>query len=338
MADPSPDRIAAPAPAAAGASAPLGARGVWVTRSEASRRIGRGYFAAQSIAGALWWLSVLAVPAVREATLGGLDPVPVAILDLPLFVLASALAALLPEPGARWAVGIAVPWTVLVTIALAVYATATGLAGWGVIAMGAASLGGLVAWSLMAFGRIPAESALRGPLRTRVARPGSPVRQFGRTLLQIVGFWLLFLAVIPAVIRFFESRWGVGLEPPWAAGAEAVRIAGWAVLVLASALGLWAAAAMSLRGDGTPLPAATAGRLVIAGPYLRVRNPMALSGIAQAVGVGLILGSWLVVVYALCGAAYWNWLVRPFEEADLEARFGEQFTDYRRRVRCWVPW
>ena len=64
---------------------------------------------------------------------------------------------------------------------------------------------------------------------------------------------------------------------------------------------------------------------------------MAVAGVAQAVAVGLVLGSWLAVLYAVAGALAWNYAVRPQEEADLSTRFGAQFDDYRDRVSCWVP-
>lgn len=44
-------------------------------------------------------------------------------------------------------------------------------------------------------------------------------------------------------------------------------------MIAASALGLWSGATMAL-----PLPSATARKLVIAGPYRYVRNPMAVPG------------------------------------------------------------
>lgn len=303
-----------------------------MTRSASAPRIARAYFALQAAAGALWWLGVFTLPPVRRATLGALDPVTVALADIPLFVLASALAAVLPESGRRWAMRIAVPWTLLVTAALAVYATATGLAGWGAVIMAAASCGGVAAWSLVELGRIPAERLLLGPLSFGVAPAAPPRRQLGSTLLQMLVFWALFLAVLPAGLRLLETRWG--LHVAFAAPLPAL---GGALLLGASALGLWSALAMSLRGEGTPLPSASARRLVITGPYRWVRNPMAVAGIAQAVGVGLLASSWFVTAYAFCGAVYWHTLVRPFEEADLEARFGEEFAAYRRRVRCWVP-
>jgi len=52
---------------------------------------------------------------------------------------------------------------------------------------------------------------------------------------------------------------------------------------------------MAVLGNGTPLPAATARRLVIGGPYRFVRNPMAVAGLVQTVGVGLWTGSWTTV-------------------------------------------
>lgn len=303
-------------------------RGFWVTPSATARRVGRIYFAAQAFAGAAWWVAVFAAPAVREATLGDIDLVAMALADVPLFVIASAISA----SGARWAAALVAVWTLLVTAGLAVYATITGLAGWGVLLMTAASIGGLAAWLLLVFERVPAERVLGGVLEVRVSRSASPRRQLARTLLQMLGFWVFFLAVLPGAILFLESRWGLHLGFP-----AAVRVVGAALLLLASAAGLWSAFAMSLHGDGTPLPSAAANRLVIAGPYRFVRNPMALAGIAQAMGVGMLASSWLVVVYALCGAVYWNELVRPFEEADLAERFGAEYAEYRSRVRCWVP-
>lgn len=290
--------------------------------------LARLYFAAQSAAAAAWWVLVATCEPVRSATLGTLDPVLVGLLDVPLFAIASLLVA----AGARWAVWIVWPWTLLVTALLAGYATVTGLAGWGVIAMVAASAGTSAAALLLVRGCIPTELLLAGPLRIREASRAGVARNSLLTGAQIVVFWGLFLLVIPLVIAALEARWGLTFPAPaW------IRIAGAALLAAASALGIWSALAMSIRGEGTPLPSATARKLVVAGPYRFVRNPMAVAGIAQGAAVGLLLGSWLVVAYALAGSLVWNWGVRPQEEADLEARFGADYRDYRAAVRCWVP-
>lgn len=290
---------------------------------------GRSYFALQSAAGAAWWVAVALSPFVRAATLGSLNAADVAVLDVPLFVVASAVAA----SGVRWAAWLTTVWAGLVTVGLVGFATVTGEAGWGALLMTGAASASLAASSLVTLGRIPTEWLLIGPFAFRPARPlPSSRRHLLATALQIVVFWGFFLVVIPVVLRFLERRWGVALALP-----PAVAALGVVVLVLASALGIWSAIAMSTAGDGTPLPAAMANRLVVAGPYRWLRNPMAVSGIVQGVAVGLILSSWLVVVYALLGSMLWNFAIRPHEELDLETRFGDPYRRYRDSVRCWVP-
>ncbi|WP_287900952.1 methyltransferase [Arthrobacter sp.] len=292
-------------------------------------RWGRAYFALQSVAGLLWWTLVPVSPLVRHITLGSLDPALVAVFDLPLFVVASGLAA----AGSRGAALVNTAWTLLVTVLMALYATVTTEAGWGVVAMAAAALGSLLALSLVWLGRIPFEWVIRGPLAFRPAdRRRTTAGHVGWTFTQLVVVWGLFLGVFPLIIRALEDRWKVGLDAP-----ESAAVVGWTVFVLASLLGICSAVVMSSQGRGTPLPSVMPNELVIAGPYRWVRNPMALAGVAQAASVGLILGSWLVVVYAVGGALLWNVGIRPLEERDLEARFGNPYRRYRATVRCWIP-
>lgn len=286
------------------------------------------YFTVQALAGAAWWLGVFFSDGIRSLTLGSLDPIVVAWFDIPLFVIGSALVAC----GVRPVVWIVVAWTTLVATGMALYATVTSEAGWGALVMIAAAAGGVGAGLLIRFDRPPTEWILFGPFAIRVAPSTSTSAHVARTTGQVVVFWGLFLVVLPAIVALMERRWNLHLPIP-----EAARWAGLVLLLAASALGIWSAIAMSTRGEGTPLPSATARRLVIAGPYRFVRNPMALAGIAQGAAVGLMIDSWLVVVYALGGSLVWNWVVRPLEEADLVERFGAAYADYAREVRCWLP-
>ena len=282
----------------------------------------------QAVTGILWWIAVATIPVVRELTLGGMDPVALAWVDVPFFVGASALVAC----GVRWAVWIVWPWTLLITAFTAVFATVTTDAGWGALAMIAASGGTTVAALPVLLGRLPTEWIVSGPFRFRIAKPASPRGHLFVTAIEIVIFWTLFLGVIPTVILLIEQRWRLHVEIP-----IPLRIVAAVLFVLFASVGLWSAAIMSTIGRGTPLPAAMAEALVIVGPYRWVRNPMAVAGIGQGVLVGVMLSSWLVVLYALAGALLWNWAVRPLEEADLEARFGAPFARYRDAVRCWIP-
>ncbi|MEZ5378782.1 MAG: methyltransferase [Acidimicrobiales bacterium] len=72
-------------------------------------------------------------------------------------------------------------------------------------------------------------------------------------------------------------------------------------------------------------------------PYGYVRNPMAVAGAAQTAAIGAVVGSWSVIALAAVGAVLWNLVIRPVEEADLAARFGEDYDRYHSTVRCWVP-
>nr|WP_249777378.1 isoprenylcysteine carboxylmethyltransferase family protein [Arthrobacter sp. C9C5] len=266
---------------------------------------------------------------VREATLGNLDSVAVAVFDIPLFVVASAMAAF----GVRAAAVVSAGWTGVVAVVLAAYASITAEAGWGVLSMGAATAGSLIALCAVLLGRIPTAWIIRGPFAFRPAtRRRTAAGHLATTFGQIVVFWSFFLAVIPLAILFLERRLALALPfPPFTAPAGAV------VLVLASALGLWSAVVMSTRGHGTPLPSAMPNRLVIAGPYRWIRNPMAVAGIVQGAAVGLIMQSWLVIAYAIAGSLVWNYAVRPLEESDLRERFGDEYQQYRDTVRCWLP-
>jgi protein-S-isoprenylcysteine O-methyltransferase Ste14 len=289
---------------------------------------GRMYFALQALAGALWWLGTATIPAVQSATLGGIDPLLIAVIDIPLFVVASALAAL----NFRWAVWIAGGWSVLVALGMVIYATATTEAGLGAVLMILAAVGSVLAGALMLLGRIPSEWLLIGPFAFHSSHTRVRSRLLVRTTLQIVVFWGVFLVVIPLMINSFEGRWELSYKFP-----ILLAVFGFALLAFSSVIGVWSARAIANFGSGTPLPGQMAHHLVARGPYAFVRNPMAIAGIIQGVAMGLLIGSWLVVVYALIGSLLWNWLIRPHEEADLYERFGDEYREYADRVDCWWP-
>lgn len=150
-----------------------------------------------------------------------------------------------------------------------------------------------------------------------------------KTLLQTSVFWFVFLWLLPKLIFYVEKS-------IFKTDFEAFSLFGWALFILFSLLGLWSGYTMSWYGKGTPLPLDCPQKLVIAGPYKYVRNPMALAGIGQGISVGIIYGSPFVIIYALSGAFLWHYIVKPSEEADLLSRFGADYTEYCKNVKCWV--
>lgn len=164
----------------------------------------------------------------------------------------------------------------------------------------------------------------------RIAREASTAKHVATTALQIVGFWSFFLFVLPHFVHAWARELG---EPSMRLSLH--RELGIALFALASCLGLASAWTMSTRGQGTPLPLATARRFVASGPYRRLRNPMALAGIAQGVAVGVFRDSGTVVAYAFAGAVAWHVIARPPEEHDLMHRFGAEYERYLASVPLW---
>lgn len=166
----------------------------------------------------------------------------------------------------------------------------------------------------------------------RVAKEAGHGWNLLKTLAHTAFFWTVFLYLIPQALKRLEIHLGI----PGFVFAEQ-QLAGLVLFLLASFLGLWSGVTMAVIGQGTPLPLDTARRLVIAGPYAFLRNPMALAGLLQGAAAGLGLGSSLTLVYVLFGGFLWHFAVRPIEEQELAQRFGDSYVAYRRQVRCWIP-
>ena len=109
---------------------------------------------------------------------------------------------------------------------------------------------------------------------------------------------------------------------------------GAALVVIGTLLAARSAALLAGRGRPKrgPQPA-----FVIAGPYRRVRNPLAGGLLVAAAGLALLTRSpVLAVATALAAVASHAWIVRV-EEPRLTARFGAAYAAYLRCVPRWVP-
>ena len=142
-----------------------------------------------------------------------------------------------------------------------------------------------------------------------------PPLLFAGTLLLGLGFhWLRPLPVLPT--------W-------WA------RSLGAALLVLGGLLVRAAEGAMKRAGTD-PRPSRPSRAMVTDGPFRCSRNPMYLGTTGLYLGVSLLLNTgWpLLLLAPMLGVLRWG-IVRR-EERYLEARFGEPYRAYRRRVRRWL--
>ena len=142
--------------------------------------------------------------------------------------------------------------------------------------------------------------------------------------------------VVPAAI-LAASGWGnVGWGLDGAVAAIPVALAS-AAAVAGLAL-MWRTILLLARiGAGTLAPWDPTTRLVVAGPYRFVRNPMICGVALLLLGEAAIFGSVPLLLWSalfLVVNAVWFPLV---EEPALERRFGDAYREYARNVPRWVP-
>jgi protein-S-isoprenylcysteine O-methyltransferase Ste14 len=110
-------------------------------------------------------------------------------------------------------------------------------------------------------------------------------------------------------------------------------------LLLAAGLALmgWTIALFATVGRGTLAPWDPTERLVVRGPYRRVRNPMISGVLAVLLGEAALLGSWAVLAWAGVVFLVNDTYFRHVEEPGLRQRFGADYEEYCRRVGRWLP-
>jgi protein-S-isoprenylcysteine O-methyltransferase Ste14 len=139
--------------------------------------------------------------------------------------------------------------------------------------------------------------------------------------------YLLAAIVAMAALEWLLPVGGV-LPVPW-------RWLGLVPLIGGLLLGGWAARLFH-KHQTTIKPGQISNRLMSDGPYRFTRNPIYVGMVLVLAGVALLLGglaAWFVLPVFI-------WLIArnviPVEESMLAERFGQEYHDYRARVRRWI--
>lgn len=98
----------------------------------------------------------------------------------------------------------------------------------------------------------------------------------------------------------------------------------------------WVGTFRTREGGGGPGLSNPPDKIVAEGPYRWVRNPMYLGHLIFLAGLAAVLQSWIGAAVLACHVAWFHRRVRG-DERHLEARFGEPYRDYCRRVKRWIP-
>ena len=76
--------------------------------------------------------------------------------------------------------------------------------------------------------------------------------------------------------------------------------------------------------------------IIVSGVYRFTRNPMYLGMTLISLGVAVLAASYAILIAAILASIIIDRFVIRREEYYLEQRFGQSYTDYKRRVRRWI--
>ena len=145
---------------------------------------------------------------------------------------------------------------------------------------------------------------------------------------------LLAIGLLPGVVTLLVPALIVSGDEVawWPLGLLGAVLIGLGLALIAQTVALFATV-----GDGTLAPWDPTERLVVRGPYRRVRNPMISGVLCVLLGEALVFGSlallaWWAFVFAI-NAVYFPLV----EEPGLQRRFGADYEAYRAAVPRWRP-
>ena len=151
---------------------------------------------------------------------------------------------------------------------------------------------------------------------------------------QILGYllgFIIFIVGIPALMWCVAGR-------PSLADIPVLRLyLGLLIAIAGLALSVWSIVYMKRVGKGNPFDAMghevapRTKHLMTDGPYKRSRNPMLSGTYLYYIGILIALWNWLALLIFAVIATLMTLQVRS-EEKRLEADFGQEYLDYKKKV------
>lgn len=111
---------------------------------------------------------------------------------------------------------------------------------------------------------------------------------------------------------------------------------GIALIVLGFACSAWGRLTFKNAGAEIMPSSAAHNTLVAHGPFRFTRNPMYLGIIVIGFGAALVAGTWLMWLVPVVTFVLDNFVIIPYEERSMERAYGDEYRDYKARVRRWI--
>lgn len=140
--------------------------------------------------------------------------------------------------------------------------------------------------------------------------------------------------ILPVTVLILVPRW---IEPDLSLKSVATTLAG-LLLILSGLYGLIRTIVFfNTIGKGTLAPWSPTRHLVVTGLHAYVRNPMILGVLTILIGESILWLSWRIFLWAIVFFLINTIYFVIYEEPDLERKFGEEYKEYKRKVRRWIP-
>ncbi|MEB2345394.1 MAG: isoprenylcysteine carboxylmethyltransferase family protein [Deltaproteobacteria bacterium] len=148
--------------------------------------------------------------------------------------------------------------------------------------------------------------------------------------------------IFPPAVPLLAILLGVALDRLWPLDLGSVLpapacywIGGGIVVGAVAGLGAWSVS-LFRRGGQSENPWRPTTEIVERGPFRLTRNPMYLQMVLVCAGFAILLANgWILLLVPLVAWLLQRLAILP-EEAYLEAKFGEAYLGYKRRVRRWL--
>jgi len=148
-------------------------------------------------------------------------------------------------------------------------------------------------------------------------------------------YWAVGLLLVHAAVP-----WGISFLTPrigWSNGSPGIVNWTSAILILPGLIiVLWTMALHFVRTPQRVEWERTPAYVLTQGPYQFSRNPMYLGELVLWLGWVFFFGSVSVFIVFLLLVVLMNFRVVPREERELEARFGDVYIQYKKRVPRWL--
>lgn len=148
---------------------------------------------------------------------------------------------------------------------------------------------------------------------------------------------IFIFVFIPGIPLLFYKDLDKNLALPKILDSPLSFYLGFPMAFLGFFLFAWVVWLLLKLGKGTQVPVIPTQKLVVVGPYKLTRNPMVLAVITWIIGLGLLINSFSFIIIGLITPLLYAIYIKLVEEKELEARFGKDYREYKKRVPFLIP-